>query len=84
MTERICEWCGLPYYPKHGNQKYCGDDCAKYAELENGRIRKQKYRERRGGREESNGTGYIGSIPRGEFFDEWLVIQREKRRLGLV
>lgn len=80
--ERICEWCGHPYYPKHGNQKYCCDDCVKYAAQESSRISSQKYRQR-WGHEEKKGTGLLGVKPKDDFFNEWLSIQHEKRRLGL-
>lgn len=68
MTERICEWCGLPYYPKHGNQKYCNDDCARYAELENTRIRMHKYRKLAGyGNKKTYPFGGLGPHPKDDF-----------------
>lgn len=27
IEERTCKWCGMPYEPRHVNQRYCCGDC---------------------------------------------------------
>lgn len=87
--ESICEWCGLPYYPKYNNQKYCQDSCAKEAERENARIRMQKYRKKwrglygKNNKSTSKGTSHLGKTRCDDIVEELLRIQKEKARCGL-
>lgn len=85
ITERICGICEMPFYPRHGNQKYCSDECVKEAR----RINDMEYRKRWKwlyGKRKKNmnkGTGSLGCIPEDDFFDEYRMVQKEKARIGL-
>jgi len=83
---KICEICGTEFHPKHGNQKYCGEECSKIAEKENARQRMQKYRDKYGVKNKKKwlGSGNIGAIPESHWAIESATVYEEKVRLGLV
>lgn len=85
MTERICEICEQPFYPKHGNQKYCSDECVREAR----RLNTQKCRLRwynlygKADKSMRKGTSGLGQTPEADFMEEYRLIQKEKARIGL-
>jgi hypothetical protein len=82
---KVCDWCGLEFRPRHGNQKYCGDECARNGEREN--IQRRVWEYRRKYPEKNNPPlpfGGLGPHPKDNENDEFKAIQREKKRLGLL
>jgi predicted amidophosphoribosyltransferase len=85
----LCSNCGktLQYYRGHG-QKYC-KTCAENIEKENSRLRDHKYYRRwKDVLPETLGTGWLSKHPKTDFNntdfkDEFLVVKRELKRLGL-
>lgn len=39
MSDRVCDQCGAAFTPRRSNQKRCGPECAKAANLAHLRLR---------------------------------------------
>lgn len=92
---KYCNWCGDPFEVKSPNQKYCPSskkDCSKEAKRESWRKASNNYRNNYKNvlnisQVYKLGSGWLSSTPKNDFNEEYLAIQKEKKRLkikGLV
>ena len=84
-----CIYCGKPYNKHHNRQVYCSPNCKKFARLEQ-KARYQRKRRHliRIGELISNenkylGTNFLSCHRRTDFDKEYLMINKEMRRLKL-
>lgn len=90
-TIRYCQWCGDPFEVKSPNQKYCpkGEkNCSKEAKRESWRKASHKYRDKYKNvislpQVYKLGSGWLSSTPQNDFNDEYMAIQKEKKRLKI-
>jgi hypothetical protein len=88
---KYCKWCGKPFEVKSPNQKYCSttiSNCSKEAKRESWRKASKKYRKNYKdilyiSQVYKLGSGLLSSNPHINFDDEYLAIQKEKKRLKL-
>ena len=88
---KYCGWCGEPFEVKSPNQKYCSPDikdCSKEAKRESWRKAAYKYRKNYKdvllvSQVYKLGSGWLSSSPKNDFNDEYLAIQKEKKRLKI-
>ena len=84
MNESICEICGTRFIKNSNNHKYCGDECARIAKREQDYKAIFKYRHNWGmANKKNNGTGFLVGERKTDFMEEYFLIQKEKRRVGL-
>lgn len=82
----VCKWCGKEYTKNHHLEKYCSDDCRKYAYQEKTAQRVRRYRERYVGPNVSwggVGTGNLSNHRQNDFKKEQLTVKNEMKRLGV-
>lgn len=72
--KKICKECGKKFEGAR-NSIFCST-CA----VERVKRAKKEYRQKK----MPVGTGSLGPRPRGNYHDEYIVIQRELKRLGLI
>lgn len=77
-----CKWCGSEFDKKHNREEYCSENCRKEGNRENGRNRFRKYYNNYGKRN-NIGSGSLGASRRNEFDLEFLIIQKELKRLKI-
>ena len=88
---KYCEWCGKPFEVKSPNQRYCSvniSKCSQEAKRESWRKASKKYRDNYKdvlfvSQVYKLGSGLLSSSPQSNFDDEYLAIQKEKKRLKL-
>lgn len=88
---KYCKWCGKPFEVKSPNQKYCPANisrCGQEAKRESWRKASEKYRKNYKdvlsiSQVYKLGSGLLSSAPKSNFDDEYLAIQKEKKRLKL-
>lgn len=88
---KYCQWCGDPFEVKSPNQKYCppgAKNCGKEAKRESWRNASHKYREKYKNvlsisQVHKLGSGWLSSSPQNDFDEEYLAIQKEKKRLKI-
>ena len=88
---RYCQWCGDPFEVRSPNQKYCPQDekdCSREAKRESWRKASYKYRDRYKNvltisQVYKLGSGWLSSSAKNDFNEEYLAIQKEKKRLKI-
>jgi len=88
---RYCQWCGDPFEVRSPNQKYCPQDeknCSREAKRESWRKASHKYRDRYKNvltisQVYKLGSGWLSSSAKNDFNEEYLAIQKEKKRLKI-
>jgi hypothetical protein len=88
---KYCNWCGDPFEVKSPNQKYCPSgkkDCSKEAKRESWRKASNSYRNNYKNvlnisQVYKLGSGWLSSTPKNDFNEEYLAIQKEKKRLNI-
>lgn len=88
---KYCHWCGDPFEVKSPNQKYCPSskkDCSKEAKRESWRKSSNRYRTKYKNvltisQVYKLGSGWLSSTPKNDFNEEYLAIQKEKKRLKI-
>jgi hypothetical protein len=88
---KYCNWCGDPFEVKSPNQKYCPSDekdCSKEAKRESWRKASNNYRNNYKNvlnisQVYKLGSGWLSSTPKNDFNEEYLAIQKEKKRLNI-
>jgi len=88
---RYCQWCGDPFEVRSPNQKYCPKDekdCSREAKRESWRKASHKYRNRYKNvlaisQVYKLGSGWLSSSAKNDFNEEYLAIQKEKKRLKI-
>ena len=89
MSEKIkCKWCGDFFVRKHHSEKYCCDECRKFAREEQSRVKSNRwYQNHKHELSEKQrwglGSGLLGQHRNDDFEMEYLKIQREFRWLKL-
>lgn len=88
MAEGKCAWCGCTFEKSHGNQKYCSDDCLKYATQEQTRNRFHKwYHKHKHDMGDTKryglGTGTLHGHCESDFSVEASVVSKEMSRLRI-
>lgn len=91
VTVKYCNWCGDPFEVKSPNQKYCSSsekNCGKEAKRESWRKASNKYRTKYKNvltisQVYKLGSGWLSSTPKNDFNEEYLAIQKEKKRLKI-
>lgn len=88
FKKKNCQWCGKPFTPHSPNNKYCSDNCKKYAQMEVSAKSSDKYRKRYKDMQLSKasidlGTGGIRAHRVNDFEEEYKLIQKELKRRGL-
>jgi hypothetical protein len=82
FKKKKCEWCGKPFTPQSSNNKYCSENCKKYARLEKVSHNMAEYRKRYDGVQLSSdlknlGTGGLGGHRVDDFEEEYKKIRKE-------
>lgn len=88
---KYCLWCGDPFEVRSPNQKYCSPkdkNCSQEAKRESWRKAASKYRKNYKdslaiAQVYKLGSGFLGSTAQKDFNQEYLAIQKEKKRLKL-
>lgn len=88
---RYCQWCGDPFEVRSPNQKYCPQDeknCSREAKRESWRKASHKYRDKYKNvltisQVYKLGSGWLSSSAKNDFNEEYLAIQKEKKRLKI-
>lgn len=88
---KYCQWCGDPFEVKSPNQKYClqkDKHCRSEAKRESWRKASHKYRSRYKdvisiSQVYKLGSGWLSSNPQDDFNEEYMAIQKEKKRLKI-
>lgn len=88
---KYCQWCGDPFEVRSPNQKYCpaGEkNCSREAKRESWRKASHKYRDQYKNvlsisQVYKLGSGWLSSNPKNDFNEEYLAIQKEKKRLKI-
>ena len=80
-----CEWCGNPFHKTHNRQMYCSKECATNAKKEQDRRHWLKwfYKNKDHLYETQLGTRSLGPHREEDFEEEYKIIQKELKRLGL-
>jgi hypothetical protein len=84
---KICKWepCSNPFNLKYPNQRYCSDECLKNARREQVYDAKFKWRIKwKMHGKTDKGTAYLGPHRDPNFGAEYDLIQKEKRKCGLI
>ena len=80
-----CAWCGNPFHKTHNRQMYCSKECATNAKREQDRHHWLKwfYKNKDHLYETQLGTRSLGPHREEDFEEEYKIIQKELKRLGL-
>ena len=80
-----CGWCGNPFHKTHNRQMYCSKECATNAKKEQDRHHWLKwfYKNKDHLYETQLGTRSLGPHREEDFEEEYKIIQKELKRLGL-
>lgn len=85
IKKHKCEWCGNPFHKTHNRQMYCSKECATNAKKEQDRHHWLKwfYKNKDHLYETQLGTRSLGPHREEDFEEEYKIIQKELKRLGL-
>lgn len=85
-VEKKCEWCGKPFIPNHGNEKYCNDEHKLEAKREKTRNRRNLYYKKNKGTAilSQLGTTTMSKHPNKDLDKEKKVIKNEIKKISVT
>lgn len=80
---KICKWCHKPYLKTFPSIKYCSEECAKYAKDEQD-IKAYKIYVKKYGKPYQLGTGSLGPHMNDNVEEEFRIVHKQVKKLGLI